>query len=307
MTYKRGNQQQCFLHTKNVPFAAALLALILALFSTHVQETSRAFLRGSGLKLMVVPAALSAWFCCAAAYYHALSPGLAAAVLAYTLAPCVVVILFSAGRTPGACGDLAAILLLWLPIELGAGARLIPRSVQGVLHAVIYGVAVLLGLALFLMYRNTPGMRYNLPHRASDLRYAAVGLAILMMILIPLGLAIGFLRGPHPPPVTGARLLVRLTFIFFGTALPEEILFRALIQNWLVHRFGDSSYTIAVAALVFGAAHLDNGPQPLPNWRYMIVATIAGFVFGKVFQKSSSILASALTHSGVNTVKYLWF
>jgi membrane protease YdiL (CAAX protease family) len=52
---------------------------------------------------------------------------------------------------------------------------------------------------------------------------------------------------------------------------------------------------------------LNNGPQPLPNWRYMILATMAGVVFGWVFRKSSSILSSASLHALVNTVKYAFF
>jgi len=280
-----------------VPFAAVLLALILALLSRGVQVRLRKVVRG--WVVAAVPILLTAFFCAAAARYGAFSFGLAAAVLAYTAAPTLAVV---AGGM-----DLAGILLLWLPLELGAGASLVPRPVQGILHAVIYGIAILLGLVLFLVYREMPGMRYQLPSRLADFGNAAIGLAFCAAILIPLGLAIGFLIPLHRPPVTGLRIAERIAFIFCGTALPEEILFRALIQNWLVQRFGDSTRTIAMAALVFGAAHLDNGPQPLPNWRYMIVATIAGFVFGKVFQRSTSVIASALTHTGVNTVKYLWF
>jgi membrane protease YdiL (CAAX protease family) len=282
-----------------VPFAVALLAVILALLCESVQKRLRVPLRGF---LPAVPVVLTAFFCAAAAMYGALSVTLAAAVLAYTLAP-MLVVRFATGRF----ADLIAILLLWLPIEVGAGASLVPRPAQGSLHAVLYGVAILLALVLFLLYRDLPGMRYSLPRRWSDLRNAAVGWIILVAVLLPIGLAIGFMQGPHAPPATGWRLALRIGFIFCGTALPEEILFRALIQNWLVQQFGDSNRTIAVAALLFGAAHLDNGPQPLPNWRYMIVASIAGFVFGKVFQRSTSVVASALTHSGVNAVKYVWF
>ena len=282
-------------------FAVGLLCVILSLFSEALQSVLGRTLRRNRFALFAAPLMLSAYFCAAAADRRALNWPLAGAIFAYTIAPTLVILIGNAWA------DLAAILLLWLPLELGLGASLIPRPAQGPLHAVAYGIAILLGLILFLLYRRMPHMRYNLPKRAADLRNAAVGFAVCAAVLIPLGLAIGFMQGPHPPPVTGWRIPLRIAFIFFGTALPEEILFRALIQNWIVQRFGESNLAIAAAALVFGAAHLDNGPQPLPNWRYMIVATLAGFVFGKVFQKSTSVIASALTHTGVNTVKYLWF
>jgi len=276
-----------------------LLAAVLALFSQRFQARLRASVRRW---VLAAPLVLTAFFCAAAAAYGALTLALVLAVLVYTLVPAAII-----RFTTGATADAAVILLLWLPIESGAGAALVPRPAQGVLHAVLYGIAILLALVLFLLYRDTPGMRYSLPRRWSDAAHAALGWIILVAVLMPLGLWIGFMQGPHPPPVHGGRLALRIAFIFFGTALPEEILFRALIQNWLVQRFGGSNRTIAAAALIFGAAHLDNGPQALPNWRYMIMATIAGFVFGKVFQRSTSVVASALTHTGVNAVKYVWF
>jgi membrane protease YdiL (CAAX protease family) len=94
--------------------------------------------------------------------------------------------------------------------------------------------------------------------------------------------------------------------ILAGTALPEEILFRAMIQNCLMQRLGSGVGTLFLAAVIFGAAHLDNGPQPLPNWRYMIMASIAGFVYGAVFQRSASVFASAFLHALTDGTKH-WF
>ena len=104
-------------------------------------------------------------------------------------------------------------------------------------------------------------------------------------------------------------LLLRMLAIFVGTALPEEILFRSLIQNWITQRLGPSRLylSICIAGLIFGCAHLDNGPQALPNWRYAILASLAGILFGTVFAKSSSVVASALVHMAVDTTKHAWF
>jgi membrane protease YdiL (CAAX protease family) len=92
-----------------------------------------------------------------------------------------------------------------------------------------------------------------------------------------------------------------------ATALPEEILFRALIQNVILQRLGPTNLALLLAAVIFGCAHLNNGPGPLPNWRYAILATIAGFAYGKVFQKSSSVFSSAILHTLINTSKHLFF
>jgi membrane protease YdiL (CAAX protease family) len=64
---------------------------------------------------------------------------------------------------------------------------------------------------------------------------------------------------------------------------------------------------LIVASVIFGLSHLNNGPQALPNWRYAIVASFAGFAYGKVFQKSTSIFASALLHTAVDWVKHFVF
>ena len=95
--------------------------------------------------------------------------------------------------------------------------------------------------------------------------------------------------------------------IFCATALPEEILFRSMIQNLMMQRFGATNRTLVAASIIFGAAHLDNGPQAVPNWRYMILATIAGFAYGKVFQRSTSVLASTGFHALVDWTKHFFF
>ena len=124
---------------------------------------------------------------------------------------------------------------------------------------------------------------------------------------ILLGRAIGFLPPFHWPSQSPARIGSQYVIILAATALPEEILFRGLIQNSIAQRFGAGAKTLLIAAFIFGCAHLDNGPGPLPNWRYMILATIAGVAYGKVYEKSSSIFASAGLHALVDLVKHVSF
>jgi membrane protease YdiL (CAAX protease family) len=278
--------------------AAALLAFIFSLLSGRAQKWIAP-------RMWAAVAALAATFCATAARYGALSWPLAAAIAGYVLGPVVIVALTTKRGARAGLGDAAAIALLWLPLELGAGASLVPRPAQGVLHAVAYGVAVSLALVLFLAYRRLPGMKYQLPRLHPDVKNAVLGFVCAAALLIPAGLASGFLESPHVPALSLAAAIWRAALIFVGTALPEEILFRALIQNWLAQRFGDSNVAVAAAAVVFGLAHLNNAPAP--NWPYVFVATLAGFIFGKVFQRSASVFAPALTHMGVNSVKHFFF
>ena len=131
--------------------------------------------------------------------------------------------------------------------------------------------------------------------------------AAVAPVLIVVGIAIGFIPPPHFPAKGAGPMVAAVGVIFAGTALPEEILFRSLIQNLLMLRFGHRTRVLLVASFIFGCAHLDNGPQPLPNWRYMIVATIAGIAYGGVFQHASTVLSSAALHCLVDWTKHFFF
>jgi membrane protease YdiL (CAAX protease family) len=219
---------------------------------------------------------------------------------------CVFLAGAGSGQKPGPLDGLA-LLLLWLPLEFGAGAALVPRPAQGFLHSVAYGIAILLGLTLFLCFRGFSGMKYNLPRSRADFWLPLVGFAVTAPVLIAVGVPIGFIPPPHLPSAAVGRMTAAVALIFAGTTLPEEILFRSLIQNFIMQRWGANTRSLVAAAIIFGCAHLDNGPQPLPNWRYMILATIAGLAYGKVFQKSSTVVSSALLHLLVDWTKHFFF
>jgi hypothetical protein len=287
---------------------AILLGAVLSFFSTAVQARIHTWLRRRPALLGTLPFLLTAVFCGAAALVGACSLPLFVMILVYTAVPvwCV------AGAGPGpaqrpSLRDFAAILLLWLPVEFHVGSQLIPAAAQGYLHSVAYGVAILLGLLLFRGFRAFPGMKYNLPRSPRDGWLALAGFAVSAPLLIAAGLAVGFIPWPHLPVRSASSMAAAVPLIFIATALPEEILFRSLIQNLLMLRFGSGWRTLVAAAVVFGAAHLDNGPQPQPNWRYMIVATIAGLAYGRVFQKASSVTAPAALHMMVDWTKHYFF
>ena len=287
---------------------ALLLLAVLAFLPALVQSRIRSFFRNRPSAIFGVPVLLTALFACLAAAVGAFSIALVALILIYTGVPVLAAYVqgAGAGKRPTWL-DFATILMLWLPLEFSAGHQLIPRPAQGFLHSVAYGVAILLGLIIFLGFRALPGMKYNLP-RARDLAYGVAGFAITAPILIAVGRLLNFIPPfhlpVHPSPASIARTFA---IIFVGTALPEEILFRSLIQNWLMQRYGFTLRMLLLAGFIFGCAHLDNGPQALPNWRYMILATIAGVAYGKVFQQSSTVFSSVTFHALVDATKHIWF
>jgi len=283
------------------------LMVVLGLLSQNLQARLRSFVHRQRIFVLAAPVILTATFAAAAWNAHAGSLRLTLLVLVYTLVPTLLVA-WPGGR-PGEArwSDMAGILALWLPLEFAAGASLVPKAAQGYLHAVAYGVSIVLALWLFLIVRGLKGIKYNLPRSAKDLLNPVVGFVLLAPVLAVIGLLTGFLSPVHTPHVALWKVGLRYLVIFCATALPEEILFRGLIQNWMMQRFGATNRTLFAAGFIFGCSHLNNGPLPSPNWRYMILATLAGVVFGRVFQKSTSILSSASLHAAVDTVKYAIF
>ena len=287
---------------------ALFLAAILALLSGAIQRSLKERLHRNPAWIWATPVLLCALFSGAAAIADASSLSLALLVLAYTSAPVLCAYVQGAGAVsrPSAL-DFLTVLLLWLPLEFAAGAHLVPRPAQGFLHSVAYGIAIVLALVLFLGFRSLPGLEYSLPRHPSDYWLPLEGFAIVAPVLAIVGIAIGFIPPPHLPTQAASRMISAVGLIFIGTALPEEILFRSLIQNLLMLRFGANTRTLLIAAFIFGCAHLDNGPQPVLNWRYMILATIAGVAYGAVFRKASTVMSSAALHMLVDWTKHFFF
>lgn len=287
---------------------ALLLGSILSFFFASIRKSVSGVLRRRPALIWAVPFLLTGIFSVAAALVDGGSLPLSGLILAYTSGPVLSTWLGRSGSVdrPSAW-DFLTVLLLWLPLEFATGAALVPRPARGYLHNVAYGIAILLALLLFLGFRRTPGLKYNGPDDVRDAWWPLTGFAAAAPVLVLLGVALGFIPPPHPPLQSARSMAAAVAVIFLGTALPEEILFRSLVQNLLMQRFGTGWRTLLAASFIFGCAHLNNGPQPLPNWRYLILATLAGIAYGAVFQKASTVLSSATLHMLVDWTKHVFF
>jgi len=87
------------------------------------------------------------------------------------------------------------------------------------------------------------------------------------------------------------------------TALPEEAVFRAVIQESLASRLdkSGSAYAFVIAGLLFGLAHLAGGPH------YVVVASVAGVGYGWIYASTRSIAAAILAHAGLNAIHFFFF
>ena len=118
-------------------------------------------------------------------------------------------------------------------------------------------------------------------------------------IAILLGLALGFLHLhrhiPHAWEIPFAWI-----FTFLLVAIPEEIFFRGWMQNLLERRIGRTP-SLIVTSVLFGLAHF-NKRTHFFNWRYVILAAIAGIFYGRAWRSQHRVAASAITHASTDTL-----
>ena len=128
---------------------ATLLAAILALLIPGLQRFLQNALKQRPAFLFVIPALLSAVFLAAAAQLSAFSAPLAGLILIYTFLPATIA--YFAGP------DFVVIALLWFPLEFSVGQQWVPKPREALCILTAYGVSILLGLSIFLLFRRLTG------------------------------------------------------------------------------------------------------------------------------------------------------
>ena len=158
------------------------------------------------------------------------------------------------------------------------------------------------GVIGVLLFRRMDGVEAGLvPSR----REWAVGFYNYLWF-VPLGIALAlstdFAR-PRPLPTDWPRFLLNAAAVFAGmlwfVAFREEFFFRGLLQQWLSGWLRSDLRGLLLASVLFGLVHLPFGQ--FPNWRFVLLATVAGFFYGRAFQQGRGIRAAMVTHALVNT------
>lgn len=159
------------------------------------------------------------------------------------------------------------------------------------------------GIFGFVLIRRLDGTGFDLRLRLRDLAIGFREFAIYTPIALALGLTLGFLHAHRDwaglVPIAGAWL-----FTFFFIAVPEEIYFRGWLQNLLEKRIGRMGALLVTAGL-FGLAHF-NKRAAVFNWRYVLLAGLAGVFYGRAWRDRRRVAASSVTHATVDAVWSLW-
>ena len=222
----------------------------------------------------------------------------------YALLPAAVaILLWQATRTdPGQHGNWRDFLVL---AALGLAVDL--RWFEGAwpAHLAIFNKILLLdaGIYGFVLIRQLDGTGFDLRLRFKDLGIGLRETAIYTPIALALGLWLDFLHlhwaWPGLRAIAGAWL-----FTFFFVAVPEELFFRGWLQNLLEKRIGRYS-ALFVTACLFGLAHFNKRTTNF-NWRYVLLAALAGIFYGHAWREQRRVGASAVTHATVDAIWSLW-
>jgi membrane protease YdiL (CAAX protease family) len=158
-------------------------------------------------------------------------------------------------------------------------------------------------LYCFVFVRKIEGAGYSLVPTRSALTVGIRQWLLYLPIALVLGELIGFIHF-HARIPTFSSVVGGILVTFLLIALPEELFFRAILQNLLETRLG-RTLALVLASVLFGLSHFNHGSRF--NWRYVLLASIAGFFYGRAWRANRQILVAVITHTGVDVVWSLWF
>jgi membrane protease YdiL (CAAX protease family) len=196
--------------------------------------------------------------------------------------------------------DWIILLVLGLAVDLHWFDRAWPNGLRALNELFLVDA----GLYGFLAIRQLSGTGFDFCFKWSDWKTGLRELVYFTPIVLGLGLALGFIHPHRNLPGIGSALL-RWVGIFFFTAVPEELFFRAWVQNLLERRVGRRA-ALLIASVLFGLSHFNKRAAHF-NWRYVLLATVAGIFYGRAWRERRRAPASTITHASVDWVWGLWF
>jgi membrane protease YdiL (CAAX protease family) len=208
------------------------------------------------------------------------------------------------GRPPGAWQDYLTLAGIWVTVKFSPSHWLWPYPGGQLAYVLTVLLCLNVALAAFVLVRKVPGIGYNIGWGSRWGFFVVASFVVFGAIAIPLGIGMHFIY--FAPQWQAWRSLPFLYIaILFFTAWPEEFLFRGLLQNMLSRSCKSDLAGWWTASVLFGFSHITN--MGFPNWRYVILASIAGIFYGWTWRKTNSIFASAIVHALVDTTWHFFF
>jgi membrane protease YdiL (CAAX protease family) len=211
---------------------------------------------------------------------------------------------WAGSAAPGVWQDLVTLGGIWVAVKFGPTHWLWAYPGGHLAYVSTVLVAVNAALASFLLVRRVKGVGYSIGWGNRWGLYVVGSFVVFACIAIPLAISMHFVAFAPQWSKWSAYIGLALTILMF-TAWPEELLFRGLLQNLLARTSKSELAGWWTASVLFGFSHITN--LGFPNWRYVVLATIAGLFYGWTWRKTGSIFGSALVHAGVDAVWHFFF
>lgn len=132
--------------------------------------------------------------------------------------------------------------------------------------------------------------------------FPAAGLALLLVIPLCMILAIALGMVNWAPKIPSYSLIWMVNNLLL-VCVAEEAFFRAYIQGGLSRLLGNGEPARIgawlLSAVLFGIAHYAGG------WRWMLLAGVAGIVYGLAYRRGG-LRAAVLTHFGLNATHFFF-
>ncbi len=304
-----------WLGSSGPPFAAtltsfALLFLVMLLFAARGADTVLAarfgattgHLLGAGVFLVYLIYALGT---------NTFTLGRAATAAALIFVPLAVAA--SAERKPaGVWQDFFIIVGIWVAVkpfpnhwwDFSMSHWLWPFPGGQLAYVMTILLCLNVALAVFVLLRRLDGIGYSIGWGRNWSFFILASFLAFALIAIPLGTGMHFIQFEPRWSEWKSLPLTALSILFF-TAWPEEFLFRGLLQNTLSRASKSEVAGWWTASVLFGFSHITN--LGFPNWRYVVLATIAGVFYGWTWRRTGSVFASALVHGAVDTTWHFLF
>jgi len=207
-------------------------------------------------------------------------------------------------KPPGAWEDFLIIVSIWLAVKFLPSHWLWPYPGGRLAYVLTVLLCVNVALASFVLLRSVNGVGYSIGWSGHWSFSIVASFLFFGCIAIPLGQAMHFIEFSPQWSQWKSLPFLSLAILFF-TAWPEEFLFRGLLQNMLSRASHSELAGWWTASVLFGFTHITN--RGFPNWRYVVLASIAGWFYGSAYRSGGTLLSSALLHTAVDTVWRAFF
>lgn len=197
---------------------------------------------------------------------------------------------------------LCATLSIWYAVEFGAFPQVeIDPSIE-----ISYFAFAAIPLFLFMLAAAGRFERLGLSFQPTPrgLSVVSVNFAMFAVLAVPIGLVTSFLTPVYAGPAP-IEAIAQGALTFLLVALPEEIVFRGSLLTYFEEVLqAHPNVLIALVSVIFGLAHLNNEPNTL---MFVVLATLAGVFYARVFMITRNVVAAAIVHAAVLWVWWLLF